>query len=89
MAGAGIFSRGGTRGFFADEDRNFFLECLGGTAGEESVAVRAYVLMTNHVHLLMTAAAHQGVPTVLKRVGQRYVQRVNRTYHRKGQCLSN
>jgi putative transposase len=81
-----VILRGIDRGavFFADEDRNFFLACLGGTAGEESVAVHAYVLMTNHVHLLMTAAAHRGVPTVMKRVGQRYVQRVNRTYHRTG-----
>ena len=70
--------------FFEDEDRKFFLECLGTAADEESVAVHAYVLMTNHVHLLMTAAGHQGVPAVMKRVGQRYVQHVNRTYHRTG-----
>jgi putative transposase len=53
-------------------------------SAEESVAVHAYVLMANHVHLLMTAKQGEGVATVMKRVGQRYVQNVNRTYHRTG-----
>ncbi|QQO56225.1 MAG: hypothetical protein N838_25550 [Thiohalocapsa sp. PB-PSB1] len=44
-------------------------------AAEESVAVHAYVLMTNHLHLLMTAASDNGVSAVMKRVGQRYVQK--------------
>jgi putative transposase len=70
--------------FFGNEDRSFFLETLGAVAAEESVAVHAYVLMTNHVHLLMTAARDDGVAAVMKRVGQRYVQYVNRTYQRSG-----
>jgi putative transposase len=40
--------------------------------------------MTNHVHRLMTAAQDHGVAAVMKRVGQRYVQYVNRTYQRTG-----
>jgi len=70
--------------FFADADYRFFLECLGTAAGDQGVAVHAYVLMTNHVHLLMTAERDQGVPAVMKRLGQRYVQHVNRTYDRTG-----
>jgi len=70
--------------FFETEDRTFFLETLGAVAAEESVGVHAYVLMTNHVHLLMTAARDEGVAVVMKRVGQRYVQHVNRTYRRTG-----
>jgi putative transposase len=38
--------------------------------------------MTDHVHLLMTAAQDHGVAAVMKRVGQRYVQDVNRRYQR-------
>ena len=70
--------------FFEDADRRFFLQCLGAATAEEAVAVHAYVLMTNPVHLLMTAPHDDGVPAVMKRVAQRYVQRVNRTYHRTG-----
>jgi len=70
--------------FFEDEDRRFFLDHLGPVAKEQGVAVHAYVVMTNHVHLLMTAAGEQGVPAVMKRIGQRYVQHVNRTYRRTG-----
>ena len=44
----------------------------------------SYVLMTNHIHLLMTAARDNGVAAVMKRLGQRYVQHVNRTYQRTG-----
>jgi putative transposase len=51
---------------------------------EKSVAVHAYVLMTNHTHLLMTADDDHGVPETMKRLGQRYVQHVNRTYRRTG-----
>jgi putative transposase len=70
--------------FFDENDYRFFLDCLGAVAMEESVAVHAYVLMTNHVHLLMTADDDPGVATTMKRLGQRYVQHVNRTYRRTG-----
>ena len=70
--------------FFEDADRQFFLACLSAMAKAESVAVHAYVLMTNHLHLLMTAPEAGGVASVMKRVGQRYVQRVNRTHARTG-----
>jgi putative transposase len=68
--------------FFDKEDRAFFLEILGVVAAEQSVAVHAYVLMINHVHLLMTAARDNGVAAVTKRVEQRRAQHVNRTYQR-------
>jgi hypothetical protein len=55
--------------FFEDDDRQFFLDHLAAVAAEESVAVHAYVLMTNHLHLLMTAARDDGVSAVMKRVG--------------------
>jgi len=48
------------------------------------VDVHAYVLMTNHVHLLMTTKSDKGVSTMMKGLGQGYVQYINRTYHRTG-----
>jgi len=81
-----VILRGIDRGavFFEDDDRRFFLAALATAAAEEIVAVHAYVLMTNHVHLLLTAKLDEGVAAVMKRVGQRYVQHVNRTYRRSG-----
>ena len=70
--------------FFDDSDYRFFLDYLSGATDAESVGVHAYVLMTNHVHLLMTAEDAAGVPQVMKRLGQRYVQHVNRRYQRTG-----
>lgn len=47
-------------------------------------AIHAYVLMTNHVHLLLTPQEATGAGMLMKRLGQRYVQYVNRVYHRSG-----
>ena len=78
--------RGIDRGaiFFADTDNRNFLEALAEQAVAESVQVHAYVLMTNHVHLLMTPATDRGPSLLMKGLGQRYVQHVNRTYTRTG-----
>ncbi|WP_256657707.1 hypothetical protein [Pseudomonas sp. R5-89-07] len=40
--------------------------------------------MTNHVHLLLTATCCAGAGPLMQRLGQRYVQYVNRTYQRTG-----
>ena len=43
-----------------------------------------YVLMTNHVHLLMKLETGEGPSKVMKHLGQCYVQHVNRAYERSG-----
>jgi putative transposase len=40
--------------------------------------------MTNHVHLLLTPKSSRSAGDLLKRLGQRYVQYINRTYGRTG-----
>jgi len=70
--------------FFAEVDYRMFLATLADLAASESVGVHAYALMTNHVHLLMTPATDLGPARVMKGVGQRYVQYVNRAYGRTG-----
>ena len=50
----------------------------------ECCQLHAYVLMTNHVHLLLTPERANRVPQVLISVGRRYVQYINRTYGRTG-----
>ena len=41
---------------------------------------RARVLMTNHVHLLLTPTREDSANLPMKHLGQRYVQYINRTY---------
>ncbi len=40
--------------------------------------------MTNHVHLFVTPETRSGLGELMKRLGQRYVQYINRTYQRTG-----
>jgi putative transposase len=51
-----VVQRGASRlpCFFASQDRVFYLAALGRHATEFGCAIHAYVLMTNHVHLLLT-----------------------------------
>ncbi len=53
-----IIQRGNNRQacFFADEDYRVYLDWLGEYANKTGCQIHAYVLMTNHVHLLMSAA---------------------------------
>ncbi len=46
--------------------------------------MHAYVLMTNHVHLLVSSDMPDGAGRLMKALGQRYVQYVNCTYRRSG-----
>lgn len=50
----------------------------------ENCAVHAYVLMTNHVHLLMTPSAQGRVARAMQSLGRRYVRYVNDRYRRTG-----
>lgn len=81
-----LIQRGNNRQtcFFANEDYRFYLEWLGEHAGKTGCRIHAYVLMTNHVHLLLSAERAEAVSTLMKALGQRYVQYVNRTYRRSG-----
>lgn len=81
-----LIQRGNNRQacFFADEDYRFYLEWLAEHAGKTGCRIHAYVLMTNHVHLLLSAERATAAGELMKALGQRYVQYVNRTYRRSG-----
>jgi putative transposase len=81
-----IVQRGNNRNpiFAAEPDYLFYLDCLERAAGEHGLAIHAYVLMTNHVHLLATPSNETSVPKTLQSVGRRYVQYFNYTYRRSG-----
>lgn len=46
--------------------------------------MHAYVLMTNHIHLLVTPHVPFGVSHFMQRLGQGYVRYVNKRYRRSG-----
>jgi putative transposase len=81
-----IIQRGNNRQacFYHDPDYRLYLEWLGEYAIKTGCQIHAYVLMTNHVHLLLTAQSVDGVGQLMKHLGQRYVQYINRTYRRSG-----
>src|SRR5690606_9640679 len=72
------------RCFFADIDRHRYLDDLRPLALELDCPVHAYVLMTNHVHLLLTPRQPRALPRLMQALGRRYVRYVNDRYLRTG-----
>src|SRR3989344_2182750 len=81
-----IIQRGNNRlpCFFADEDYRFYLDSLKEASTRYGCRVHAYVLMTNHVHLLLTPESVESPSAALQSVGRRYVRYINHTYRRSG-----
>lgn len=64
--------------FYADEDRTIYLEWLQTYAVKHDVAILAYCLMTNHIHLVAVPNSDGGLHRMLKPLHMRYAQRFNR-----------
>ena len=81
-----IIQRGNNRQpcFFSDDDYLCYLNWLQEYAQAEGCNIHAYVLMTNHVHLLVTPGGQTGLGQMMKKLGQRYVQYINRSCRRSG-----
>jgi putative transposase len=70
--------------FFAEEDYHCYLHWLQKSAVDWRCSIHAYVLMTNHVHLLVTPEQPEGIAKLMQSIGRRYVQYINRSYRRTG-----
>jgi len=70
--------------FFGDEDYHAYLHWLAEALKKASCALHAYVLMTNHVHRLVTRDHGKAIPDLVIALGRRYVQYINKTYRRTG-----
>lgn len=81
-----IIHRGNNRQavFFGEEDYQRFISDLTASATKYRCNVHAYVLMTNHFHLLITPEEVSGVSSMMQAVGRRYVRYINATYKRSG-----
>ncbi|ROO32365.1 transposase [Salinisphaera orenii] len=55
--------------FFDEEDYLFYLECLRDAAARAGCEIHAYVLMTNHVHLLATPQQADAASRIKRRKG--------------------
>lgn len=81
-----VMQRGNNRQpiFFDDEDRHVYLDWLREAAERYRCAIHAYVLMTNHVHILVSPKSVYGISRLMQYTGRRYVPYVNHTYGRTG-----
>jgi putative transposase len=70
--------------FFRAEDYTLYLHALREAANKSQCQVHAYVLMTNHVHLLVTPEQKRSLPLMMQAMGRTYVQRLNARYNRTG-----
>jgi putative transposase len=81
-----IIQRGNNRQaiFAGTENYEDLLSLLGENAQKFGVAIHAYVLMTNHFHLLATPQTGDGLPQMMQAVGRRYVRHFNDSQSRSG-----
>jgi putative transposase len=81
-----VIQRGNNKSacFRDDRDCRVYLSLLDQLSPLYGCAIHAYVLMTNHVHLLLTPDRAQGASDLMKHLGQRFAQFVNRKYDRTG-----
>lgn len=70
--------------FFADMDRRVFLKYLSEASLRTECELHAYVLMTNHVHLLVCGHERLAVSRLMHSVARRYSAYVNRRQRRSG-----
>jgi putative transposase len=70
--------------FFTDEDYLVYLDCLKDAAERHKCAVHAYVLMPDHVQLLVSPDTEQRLSRIMRCISGRYVEYVNYIYQRNG-----
>ena len=70
--------------FCAKADYRFYLDKLRLACEKHGCDIHAYVLMTNHVHLLITPHEEQSLSKALQMLGRYYVQFFNHCYRRTG-----
>jgi putative transposase len=81
-----LIQRGNNRQpiFDTAADYRMLLSLLEEHARIAKVAIHAYVLMSNHFHLLATPETMEGIPALMQAVGRRYVRYFNQRQGRSG-----
>jgi putative transposase len=81
-----VIQRGNNRApcFLSDADRQLYLRCLAEASVRHECGIHAYVLMPNHVHLLVTPGAAGSLSGMMQDLGRRYVRLFNDIHRRSG-----
>jgi putative transposase len=84
-----IIQRGNNRQniFNAPKDYYYFLNKLYETSIEYDCDIHAYVLMTNHTHLLVTPKTQENLSKMMRKLGTCYANYFNHNYERTGSLL--
>jgi putative transposase len=83
---AHVIQRGNARQavFFDDNDYRVYKCWLKEASERHGCEIHAYVLMTNHVHLLLTPTQKGSISRLFQYLGRQYVTYINREYDRSG-----
>ncbi len=81
-----VIQRGNNRHvcFASDQDFAAYAAWLKEYSKQYQVEIHAWVLMTNHVHLLCTPRSVNAISQMMQSLGRRYVRYFNFTYKRSG-----
>ncbi len=70
--------------FFDETDYRRYLDDLREVSNKVGCRIHCFVLMPNHVHLLVTPVKSKGISRLMQGLGRRYVVYINQTYRRTG-----
>ena len=81
-----IVQRGHSREpvFFEDGDYNAYLGWLEQASDRYGCDIHAYVLMTNHIHILATPESQNSISLMMQYLGRHYVPYINNVYGSSG-----
>ena len=81
-----VIQRGNNRQaiFACEDDMKAYVTWLKQYSKKYKVAIHAWVLMTNHVHILCSPANHSAISQMMQSLGRMYVMYFNRAYKRTG-----
>ena len=81
-----LIQRGNNRQvcYGSDEDQSAYADWLKIYSRKHEVDIHAWVLMTNHVHLLCTPQQPDGIGRMMQSLGRSYVRYFNFQYQRTG-----
>jgi len=70
--------------FAGEDDYTAYAHWLAEGAKKYDISIHAWVLMTNHTHLLVTPSNDNTVSLMMQYLGRHYVRRFNYVYNRSG-----
>lgn len=76
--------RDGQQVFYQEQDYQYFRDCLDAATYNNWLKVHAYVLMPDHVHMLVTPGEFDSISRTIQSIGRNYVQYFNESYGGKG-----